>query len=148
MSTSRHHIDFTRRGSSQPKEQQLISAYSCSPHFISLHLTTPFSLLSCFVFAVSILIGQLPVASAGCANFTFIYYTVNVPFGFYTRFKQKLDFVSSKSLLPNSPQSFNDSNASSLDREEDTSYIFNQSNDVSDSESIFKLIADYFAGGI
>jgi hypothetical protein len=116
--------------------------------FTSLHLTTPFSLLSCFVFAVSILIGQLPVASAGCANFTFIYYTVNVPFGFYTRFKPKLDFVSSKSLLPNPPQSYNDSNASSLDREEDTSYIFNQSNDVSDGESIFKLIADYFAGGI
>jgi len=116
--------------------------------FTSLHLTTPFSLLSCFVFAVSILIGQLPVASAGCANFTFIYYTVNVPFGFYTRFKQKLDFVSSKSLLPNPPQSYNDSNASSLDREEDTSYIFNQTNDVSDSESIFKLIADYFAGGM
>ena len=57
-------------------------------------------------------------------------------------------FVYSKSLLPNPPQSYNDSNASSLDREEDTSYIFNQTNDVSDSESIFKLIADYFAGGM
>jgi hypothetical protein len=103
----------------------------------------PFFLLSCFVFAVSILIGQLPVASADCANFTYIYYAVDVPFGFYTRFKQKLDFVSCKLLLPNLPRSFNDSNASSVDREEDTSYIFNQSNDVSDSESIFKLIADY-----
>jgi hypothetical protein len=110
--------------------------------FTSFHLTTPFSLLFCFVFAVLIAIGQLPVASAGCANFTFIHYAVDVPFGFYTRFKQKLDFISSKSLLPIPPQSFNDSNASSLDREEDTSYIFNQSNDVSDSESIFKLIAD------
>jgi hypothetical protein len=68
-----------------------------------------------------------------------------------------------KSLPPNSPrgynitvppqlnvsshQSFNDSNASSVDHEEDTLYIFKRASDVSDSESIFKLIADYFAGG-
>jgi hypothetical protein len=127
----------------------------------------PFSSLSCFVFAVSILIVQLPFESAGCANFRYIYYAVGVPFEFYTRFNQKPDFVScpsssnrSRQILPrgynitvppqlnvSSHQSFNDFNASSVDHEEDTLYIFNQASDISDSESIFKFIADSSAGG-
>jgi hypothetical protein len=92
---------------------------------------------------------------------------VGVPFEFYTRLNQNLDFVScpsssnrSRQILPkgynitvppqlnvSSHQSFNDSNASRVGREEDTSYMFNQSSDASDSESIFRLIVDYFAGG-
>jgi hypothetical protein len=159
-----HHINFTRRGSRHLTEQPATDIYRLL--FTSHQLAMPLSLLSCFVFAVSIIIEQLPIADAGCANFTYIGYAVDVPPGFLTRFKQKLDFVSCPSslnhscqILPrdynitvptqlnvSSHQTFNDTTGSSIEREEDTSYVFNQSSDVSDSESIFRFIADHLTG--
>jgi Family of unknown function (DUF6060) len=161
-----HAIEVTRRGSSHPSVQSAAAINLLL--FTSQHSAMAIS--RCFVFVVSILLVQLPGASAGCTNFTFLTYELDVPSGFLTRFKQKLDFVSCPSSSNRSCQilprdynitipcqlnvsshqsfvnlSFNDWGVHNIEWAENTSYVFNQSSDVSDSQSIFKFIDDYFA---
>jgi hypothetical protein len=116
-----------------------------------------------FLLAVSI---QLHLASAGCSNFTFLTYAVELGGDPFTTFRQQVDVVSCPSSLNHScqipprnynitvptqlnvssHQYFNNTYASDYDGEGGASYYnFNQSSDISDSESIFKFIADYHA---